>query len=74
MPDLASCCPYLKRVVNEVHYSIQGYCQRPLRCKLRVLSISEFRPFCTTRNYTHCSVYRSGTEAANCDGRWPRRR
>jgi hypothetical protein len=70
MPELTSCCPYLKRVANERHYSIQGYCQRPLLCELRVPSISEFRHFCTTGNYYHCPLYRSGTEAGNGHGRW----
>lgn len=68
MPELASSCPHLKRVGNETHYSIQGYCRRPSRCELRVPSIWEFRLLCTTKNYIHCPMYRSGREAAKLPG------
>ncbi len=65
MSESASCCPYLKRAGSEVHYSIQGYCQRPPVCELRVPSLAEFQGFCTTTDYRHCSIYRFGMEAAN---------
>ena len=68
MSQSARGCPYLTRVGNEVHYPIQGYCQRSKMCALRVVTIAEFRLFCSTSNYYHCSIYRFATESANYHG------
>lgn len=62
MLESATGCPYLKRLGNEVHYSISGYCERTSICALRVPTQDEVRGFCSTGNYRHCPIYRRGIE------------
>lgn len=55
-------CPYLKRLGNEVHYPIFGYCERSSICALRVPTLGEFQRYCSTGDYRHCPIYRLGKE------------
>lgn len=56
-------CPYLKRVGDEIHYGIAGYCERSSICALRVPTLGELNRYCTTGDYRHCPIYRTGIEA-----------
>ena len=53
-------CPYLKRIGDEIHYAIVGYCERSSICALRIPTLGELKSYCMTGDYRHCPIYRAG--------------
>jgi hypothetical protein len=55
-------CPYLQRARETSWYPIEGYCLASSEGGLRVVTIAEFRAFCTTAAHAECEVYRRKRE------------
>jgi hypothetical protein len=65
MSESKTRCPYFRRVDESFQYPILGYCEGSSVCALRVVSVGEFKRFCSTGDYGLCPIYRCGLEARN---------